>query len=69
MYGEPGAAHRRPSERTLKLSISDDVTSVPTSFVPVELNRTSPSAEPDATVTVELLIGTRCPPKVSRKPA
>src|SRR5206468_3565566 len=37
--GEPAAALRCPSALTAKLSISDVPTSVPTRFLPVELNR------------------------------
>ena len=39
--GEPGAAVSRPSKPTVKLSISEVPTSVPTSLVPVVLNSTS----------------------------
>src|SRR5690242_9190141 len=42
--GESGAAVRRPSEPTLKLSICDRPISVPTRLAPVELNRTSPGS-------------------------
>src|SRR6266571_2803055 len=44
--GEPGAGVSRPSSPTMKLSMNDGPlagpTSVPTSFVPVELKSTSP---------------------------
>src|SRR5450755_2927580 len=40
--GDPGAAVRRPLDPTVKLSISDGPTRVPTSLLPVPLNSTSP---------------------------
>src|SRR5437763_17008450 len=40
--GDPGAGVRRPLEPTVKLSISELPTRVPTTLVPVELNSTSP---------------------------
>src|SRR5437763_5630809 len=40
--GDPGAGVRRPPKPTVKLSIWDVPTRVPTSLVPVPLNRTSP---------------------------
>src|SRR2546423_705342 len=48
--GEPGAAVRRPSEPTLKLSISELPTRVPTRLVPAELNSTSPGCASSGTV-------------------
>src|ERR1700747_2728673 len=66
--GESGAAVSRPSEPTVKLSITDVPTSVPTSLVPVPLNSTSAGAALAASVTVDPGIGSRRPLGRSRKP-
>src|SRR5579862_2917099 len=66
--GDPGAAVSRPSKPTVKLSIMEVPTSVPTSLVPVPLNSTSAGAALAARVTVEPGIGNRRPLKPSRKP-
>src|SRR5439155_1196653 len=51
--GEPGAAVSRPSPPTVKLSISELATRVPTSLLPSALKNTSPGWEPSGSVTVE----------------
>ena len=66
--GDPGAAVSRPPEPTVKLSITEGPTSVPTSLVPVPLNSTSPGAASEASVTVDPGMWNRWPPKPSRKP-
>src|SRR5579862_116056 len=66
--GEPGAAVRRPSEPTTKLSISDVPTRVPTSRDPSPLKNTSPGDEPSGSETVEPASGRRWPPAFSVKP-
>ena len=66
--GDPAAAVRRPSAPTVKLSISEVLTRVPTSFVPSPLNRTSPGWVASASVTVEPAIARRWPPALSVKP-
>ena len=59
--GEPGAASRRPSGSTTKLSISEVPVRVPMRWLPRELKNTSPTPEPSGTVTVERGIGVRLP--------
>ena len=66
--GEPGAAVSRPFAPTVKLSISDVFTRVPTSFVPSPLKRTSPGCEPSGSVTVESVSARRWPPALRVKP-
>src|SRR5438128_109217 len=66
--GEPGAAVRRPSPPTLKLSISDVLTRAPTSPVPSPLKRTSPGEEPSGNGIVEPASGRRWPAGLSVKP-
>ena len=66
--GEPGAAVSRPPKPTVKLSITEVPTSVPTSLVPVPLNSTSAGAALAASETVDPGIGIRRPKKPSRKP-
>src|SRR5436305_12918961 len=66
--GEAGAAVSRPSPPTVKLSISEVPTLVPTSLVPSPLNRTSPGEEPAGRGTVEPASGRRWPPELSVKP-
>src|SRR6266702_6510874 len=68
LNGELGAAVSRPSKPTVKLSIREVPTSVPTSLVPVPLNRTSPGAALAASATVDPGIGNRRPLKPSRNP-
>ena len=60
--GDPGAAVSRPPEPTVKLSIREGPTSVPTSLVPVPLNSTSPGAASEASVTVDPGMRNRRPP-------
>src|ERR1700741_2595476 len=67
-HGEPGAAVSRPSKPTVKLSITEVPTSVPTSLVPVLLNSTSAGAALAASVTVDPGIRTRRPLKPRRRP-
>src|SRR5205823_5569531 len=67
LNGDPGAAVRRPPKPTVKLSITEGPTSVPTSLVPAPLNRMSPGAALAASVTVDPGIRNRWPPK-RRKP-
>src|SRR5437763_10324703 len=70
--GDPGAAVRRPSDPTVKLSIAESVgvapTRVPTSCVAVELNSTSPGCALTGSANVEFAIGRRCPPRSSVNP-
>src|ERR1700722_1126244 len=66
--GDPGAAVSRPLKPTVKLSITEVPTSVPTSLVPVPLNSTSAGAALAASVTVDRGIGNRWPLEPSRKP-
>src|SRR5882757_3240433 len=66
--GEPGAAVSRPDDATVKLSISEGPTRVPTRRLPSPLNRTSPGDEPSGSGNVESASGARCPPALSVKP-
>src|SRR6266487_2530735 len=66
--GDAGAAVNRPSPPTVKLSISEVPTLVPTSLVPSPLNRTSPGAEPLGSGTVAPASGRKRPPGLSMKP-
>src|ERR1700686_424075 len=50
--GDPGAAVRRPSSSTVKLSILEVPMRVPTRLVPVELKSTSPGCDPSGSATV-----------------
>src|SRR5712664_662466 len=59
--GDPGAAVSRPPAPTVKLSITEVPTSVPTSLVPAPLNSTSPGAALAGSETVEPGIGSRRP--------
>src|SRR5437763_12579321 len=51
--GAPGAAVRRPSEATAKLSISDVATRTPPRLVPLPFNRPSPGSEPSGSGPVD----------------
>src|SRR5438034_11398910 len=63
--GDAGAAVRRPSAPTVKLSISEVPTRAPTSLVPSPLKRTSPGEDPSGRGTVEPASGRRWPPGLS----
>src|SRR5207237_7756826 len=60
--GDPGAAERRPSGWTAKLSISDVLTRTPSRRVPSPLNSTSPGEDPSGSGTVDPARGRRRPP-------
>src|SRR4029077_20943675 len=66
--GEPGAAVSRPDGPTVKLSISEGPTRVPTRRRPFPLNSTSPGAEPSGSGNVESVRGLRWPPGFSVNP-
>src|ERR1700689_5366020 len=66
--GDPGAAVSRPLKPTVKLSITEVPTSVPTSLVPVPLNSTSAGAALAASGAVDRGVGSRGALKPSRKP-
>ena len=68
MNGEPGAAVSRPPNPTVKLSICEVPTRVPTSLVPVPLNSTSPGWAAEGSATVDPGTGVRLPHGASRKP-
>src|SRR3954447_429127 len=61
--GEPGAATSRPFEVTLKLSIFELLTRVPTRLVPLELKSTSPGCASSGSGTREADRGVRWPPE------
>src|SRR2546423_1955053 len=66
--GEPGAAARRPSGSTAKLSISDVLTRTPRRCVPSPLKRTSPGEDPSGSGTVDPASGRSRPPGLSVNP-
>jgi hypothetical protein len=66
--GDPAAAVSRPFWATVKLSIKDVLSRVPTKRSPVLLNKTSPTAEPSGTATVDDGIGMSLPTGFRRKP-
>src|ERR1700722_236469 len=66
--GEPGAAVSRPPSPTVKLSICEVPTRVPTSLLPVPLNSTSPGWAAAGRATVDPGIGVRLPQGASRRP-
>src|SRR5664279_2201952 len=66
--GDPGAATSRPFGRTVKLSILDGLSRVPTSRSPVELNSTSPTPDPSGTGTVVPGSGINRPVGVRKNP-
>src|ERR1700733_226945 len=65
--GEPGAAVSRPLSPTVKLSICEVPTRVPTSLVPVPLKSTSPGWAAAGSATVDPGTGVRLPRGASRK--
>ena len=67
--GEPAAAFSRPSDCTVKLSINDVLSRVPTTLSPVELKNTLPTPEPSGTATVWPGSATSWPCEVSSNPA
>src|SRR5664279_4216494 len=66
--GEPGAGTSRPFGRTVKLSMREGLSRVPTSRSPVELNSTSPTPDPSRTGTVVPGSGISRPAGVRKNP-